>query len=193
MRPLPVLVAAAVLVCIAAACTGGDDSEPTSTAEVPQTGTATVVPGGTARPAVTAASSFEYESEAIGFTYGPAWRVSGRTASSITLTATDAPGDVLLTVQWQPLPGSGDFEGQYLSQLAAVGSAIEQLRDLRVDGVVAHRYASARGTDDRSAVSLSVLFSSDDWAYLATLSTDADSLAPFVAPFDEVLETVALR
>ncbi len=186
------LLAVVSLVIAFAGCTGGsDEDDPTATpSAVPTTS-----PSGNsfAPPAATPVKRFEYESEAIAFTYGTEWRVSARSPQSITLTGTDAPGAALLAVQWQARPPSGDYEEQYLQQLAAVGAAIEQLTDILIDGEVAHRYASTRSSSGDGVISLSVLFESGDWTFLATLSTDSADLGEFADRFDEVLETIEVR
>lgn len=194
MRRLRLATVAALLVAALAlaACSGGSDDEATPSPTPPPTATA---PAATRTPPPSlppVPASFDFEHDAISFSYEADWRISASSEQSVTLTLKEAPGGALLTVQWQPRPATGDLEAQYLQQLTTAGQALEQLTDTEVDGLEAHRYASLIGEDDAAAIALSVLFNSSDTAYLVIFTSTPDDFGVQAPLVDAVLETIVL-
>lgn len=184
---LLLLVALATLA--AAACSGGGDDEVTATPSATSTVAAATR---TPPPSIPAApTTFDFASDAIAFNYGVEWRVSASTDQSFTLTLKDAPTEALLAITWQPLPADGDLEEEYLRQLTTAGRASEQLTDIDVAGVEAHRYATLIGQES-DAIALSILFNSADTAYLVTFTSSPDDFGAQAPLVDAVLATIEL-
>gem|GEM_PF-3888601 len=138
-------------------------------------------------------STFTFESETLSFEYGTEWRISGKTDNSIVLTHKDRPGDMLLSAQWftSQMLDTTDVTQLYRSQLGLLATEIQRLEDIKIGSINAERYASliSRG-DERSVVTLHVLFNSGNTFYLVTFNANPDDFVAYAASANQVIDTI---
>ncbi len=79
-----------------------------------------------------------YEGDVVVFEYPKIWRISDRAANSVTFTHVSAPGDALVTIQWEP-GITPEVVAQYTTRLELFADEIIQLENTAIDGISATR------------------------------------------------------
>ena len=128
--------------------------------------------------------------------YSTAWRMSGKSDNSVTLTHKEAPGNAVLTIEWVAKNASqaADIRALYEERLKSLASETRKLEDVRIGGVVAQRYASSIKTGNSVAISLNVFLSSANTLCFVTFATDRDRFPKYAQQANDVISTLrALR
>jgi len=149
-----------------------------------------------ATPAVTGtpAAGFGFKNAFLSLSYDAAWRISGKSDDSMTLTHKEAPGQVLLSVRWLAMPAAqaGDVQALYEEKLKTMATETKKLEDVRIGGVVANRYASAMKTGGSEVVSLNVFLSSAKTMYFVTFAGERDRFVKYAQQANTVIDTLRI-
>lgn len=139
------------------------------------------------------AAAHTAETNGITLEYSNRWRISGKADNMLTLTHTEKPGDVLLSVTWVPLNGSGsDAIRLYRKQLETFGALLRDMPSGDVAGQKTTRFMSNLPNDPDVYV-INDVFTIRGRLYLVTVSAQEEDLIGYAWEAQPVLESMKLE
>ncbi len=182
------------------ACTGGSKDESTATAGPEPTATSSVQattgisPTSTPRSDGGGSALYAFDGEAVSIGLSSDWRISSQSADSVAYTHVDAPGTVLLNVQWVE-DATEDFELFFLQRLELLADATEPLEPSSLSGSEANRYLTTFVDADGEVitVALNVTAFANGTAILVTYAAPPDVFENFARDAESVIESIKIK
>ena len=135
-----------------------------------------------------------YEGDVVQFAYPKIWRISDRVANFVAFTHVSAPGDALITVQWES-GITAEIVSRYTARLELVADEIVHLENTTIDGIPATRtlIAGPSPGDQTPNLVLVVVVIKGGIGVIVVFAAPSDLFDSFVPDVEEFISAIDIR